>query len=533
MDRLLCDARCLDDLLSLEASPDGSVHVLLSYEGTTVITGSLSGLRRVFYREFGTVTVASSNAMILAKLAAAQLDLQLLSSRLLYPGGVFPLESRSMWKEVKALQEDSALKIDLRGEASRYIRWRNPINNLSFSDGAAALCSELQKAVGLRCTSGRHVTSDLSGGMDSAAISFLAASTANTLTTFTVARHVKGDDDLAWAQKAASHMPSARHFTLPVDDAALPFSGIQHAPDLLLDEPFIGVVTSNKMLRSARTLRELGSDIHLSGHGGDEVVLPSEAFVFSREFQSISSWLGRVAEYRGLRRWPMAHIFTQTFFPGSLQAWTDGLSRRLTMPPPEGFPITAWGTREVRLPYWVTAETAELAALALHEVADTLDGIGPSLSTHANIERMKLSGRANRLVIEVMATAGVMVAAPFLDDRVVNSCLKVASSVRSDARRYKPLLAEAMRTIVPHEILCRATKTDFIADAHVGRRLNSRILLELCEDSRLAKLGLVDRALLIDACLDTGPIAPTVALWRTIACEVWLRSIEKFEIGHA
>jgi asparagine synthase (glutamine-hydrolysing) len=84
-----------------------------------------------------------------------------------------------------------------------------------------------------------------------------------------------------------------------------------------------------------------------------------------------------------------------------------------------------------------------------------------------------------------------------------------------------------MRGIVPDESLARETKANGSGDEEPGLRRHRGDLLALFEGSRLARLGLVDASALRE--LLSRPMPPSLqygALDQTVACEVWLRSLE-------
>ncbi|MFF4906267.1 ATP-binding cassette domain-containing protein [Streptomyces sp. NPDC001260] len=94
------------------------------------------------------------------------------------------------------------------------------------------------------------------------------------------------------------------------------------------------------------------------------------------------------------------------------------------------------------------------------------------------------------------ARAGLPMASPFLDDRVIEACLAVRPGERVSPWRYKPVLSAAMRGIVPEECLRRSNKATASMDAANGLRDHRADLLALWEGSRLEELGLVDGAAL-------------------------------------
>jgi asparagine synthase (glutamine-hydrolysing) len=85
-----------------------------------------------------------------------------------------------------------------------------------------------------------------------------------------------------------------------------------------------------------------------------------------------------------------------------------------------------------------------------------------------------------------------------------------------------------MAGVVPNESLTRQTKANGSSDVDPGLRRHRGELLTLWEDSRLARLGLIDADAIREIC--TRPLPPELqfgGLDQTVACEVWLRSLER------
>jgi asparagine synthase (glutamine-hydrolysing) len=90
------------------------------------------------------------------------------------------------------------------------------------------------------------------------------------------------------------------------------------------------------------------------------------------------------------------------------------------------------------------------------------------------------------------------------------------------------LIVEAMRGVVPDASLARQTKANGTGDEEPGLRRHRGDLLALWDDSRLARLGLIDARQLREMC--TRPMPPDLqlgVLYQSVACEVWLRSLER------
>jgi asparagine synthase (glutamine-hydrolysing) len=98
---------------------------------------------------------------------------------------------------------------------------------------------------------------------------------------------------------------------------------------------------------------------------------------------------------------------------------------------------------------------------------------------------------------------------------------------------FKPLAVAAMQGIIPEETLTRQTKAIGSYEIEVGLQENRAEILALCEDSRLGQLGVIDVAALREACSRPLPTALEFsALYPTLACEIWLRALERNAASH-
>src|SRR5262249_16820350 len=131
---------------------------------------------------------------------------------------------------------------------------------------------------------------------------------------------------------------------------------------------------------------------------------------------------------------------------------------------------------------------------------------------------------AVRQIAQMVEQIGLTFAAPYYDDRVIEAGLAVRPQERITPWRYKPLIVEAMRGIVPSETLTRSTKAAFTYAEQMGLREHRADLLALCEESRLSQLGLIDTDALRAAC--RRPLSTDPEIRQTMACEVWLRALE-------
>ncbi|GAU69179.1 hypothetical protein SSP35_10_02150 [Streptomyces sp. NBRC 110611] len=519
--------RDLTDLDALARRLPGSFHLVAALDGRLRVQGTASGLRLVFHTAVDGVRVAATSADVLAAAIGAEPDEERLAVRLLWPTP-YPLSETSLWRGVTAVPPEDALIIAPDGRTARHARWWTPPEPVrSLAESAPLVREALSEAVDARTHAGGVVSCDLSGGLDSTSVCFLAARSPAHVVASTWPGRDPADCDLYWAEKAAGFLPDVEHVIWDADESPLVYDGLL-AIDDLIDEPTIGVMDRSRVLYHLPELGRRGSRLHLTGIGGDHVAWCSEAYyhrlVRTRPLRALRNLRG----FRTLFHWPLGATVRALADSRSYGQWLGHTGRRLReAPAPLVSGALGWGSAP-RLFDWVTPEAAQIAGRALRDAAESAVPLHPDRGMHADLEQIRGCTRIVRQWDRMAARAGVPMASPFFDDRVIEACLAADPVERVTPWAYKPLLTAAMRQVVPDVCLERANKAQASMDAANGLRERRGDLMELWEDSHLARLGLVDGQALRE--LARRPSAPELKeaiLYSTIACEVWLRSLSR------
>lgn len=517
-------AREFGDLDRLAGELPGSFHLVASVRGQVRVQGSASGVRRVFHTRVAGVTVAADRADLLALVTGAGVDERWLAVRLLSPSVPHPLADECPWRGVETLPADRYLLVDGEGRSRTVQWWSPPEPVVPLAEGAPVVRQALTTAVQARTRAGGTVSADLSGGMDSTSLCFLAARQGAKLITATWGEADPGSDDAAWVERAIPALEDAEHLVLGHDELPFMYAGLTKT-SADVEEPYRWVRTRARLTYLARLLARRGSRLHLAGHGGDEIfaVPPSYLHTLVRTDPRIAA--NHLRGHRALRRWPLAATLRALCDNRSYAEWLSASAEDLAVPPSRCMSFFAWGP-PLQLPLWMTCQAADAAIDLLRQAASTAEPLAWQRGQHEAVQYVRVAGHAVRQAGRVMAGAGLPLAVPYLDDRVIEACLAVRMHERATPWRYKPLLAQAVRGIVPDVILGRATKGVFDADAYVGLRRHRAELVELCDEPVLAQLGLVEADALRAACLGPHPATSSlIALDPTLACEVWLRAL--------
>ncbi|MFE5814400.1 lasso peptide isopeptide bond-forming cyclase [Streptomyces sp. NPDC056479] len=523
--------RDLAELDALARSLPGSFHLVATLGGRLRVQGTASGLRLVFHSEIDGVRVAAGRADTLAAALGHDPHPQELAVRLLWPAP-YPLFETSLWRPVTAVPPQDAVIVAADGRSVRHTRWWTPPEPVRpLAEAAPLIRKALEEAVDARTRQGGVVSCDLSGGLDSTSVCFLADRSPARVVAGTWPGRDPADTDLYWAERAAGHLPDVEHVIWDADASPLVYEALLGIDDLL-DEPTIGVMDRSRVLHHLPALAARGSRLHLTGIGGDHVAWCSEAY-YHRLLRTRPLFAARqLRGFRALWDWPLGGTVRALADSRPYGGWLADAAGRLRDPSPSSSVAggLGWGM-EPRLFGWVTTETERLARRALLEEAPTATPLHPDRGMHTDLEQIRSTTRIIRQWDRMAARAGLPMAHPFLDDRVIEACLAVRPAERVTPWAYKPVLTAAMRGLVPEECLRRTTKATAAMDAADGLRDHRADLLALWEDSRLERLGLVDGAELRRlARRPTSPGLSDAILYSTIAAEVWLRGLSR---GHA
>lgn len=197
-------------------------------------------------------------------------------------------------------------------------------------------------------------------------------------------------------------------------------------------------------------------------------------------------------------------------------------------PPQPGEPLAYPGRslENARTPEWHPAE-------AMAERSHHRHGRGchraPPLPVLGHADRYLLAearyvGRTAAAESQLATAFGIEMHNPYTDARLVEGVLAAPSLDRWSAHRYKPLLADAVKDLLPEEVVQRGAKGLFAVDHHHGLRANEARVLDLA-DGHLGDLGLVRpavlRSLLRRAML--GVDIPWGLIEPVLGAELWLR----------
>ncbi|MFJ7587156.1 albusnodin/ikarugamycin family macrolactam cyclase [Streptomyces sp. NPDC097617] len=497
LDRLMWagDLRSLDSAATAWAG----AYTLLYGDGHggQTVWADPAGACPLYTCTFNGSTVWASSSMALAALCNSMPDAGWMAAHLVDPTGWTP--GFSAWSNVEQVEPGHRVAAGLGTEPVPVPYWTPP--TLSREEAVDRLRDDLAEGVRIR-VAGRPASSDLSGGLDSSTLAALAARCGPVTGVTYHPEGIKAGGDVDHARLVARAHPAIRHEFMALGDSHLPFSDLDALP--LTDEPAPSAITVAQFTAQLRFLVDHGAVVHLTGDGGDNLFMPPP--VHLADLARSGRWLRLAAD---AQTW--ARLYRQSPWP----LLASAVRRPRTL---------AGASRPMP---WMTDYAKELAAPVTTAYPDTLS---MGHADRALLAEARYVGRTAATENQLAAAHGIEMHNPFTDTRVVEAALAAPAVERWSARRYKPLLSDAVAGLLPPPVVRRGAKGMFAVDHHHGLRANLQRTLDLA-DGRLADLGLINpaavRATLRRAVL--GVDIPWGRLEPVLGAELWLRAAEKVD----
>lgn len=501
--------------------PAGSYHLLASFGGDILIRGPLSELRRVFYADHRSGTIASSDADTLADLIEAPVSSTTLALTLLTPFAPYPADGESAWEGVTPLRGDLALCVASDGRALLRRHWSPPDPTRSVAEVGSSVRAALEDAVAARMTTSALSSCDLSGGLDSTPLFHLAAAHSADVQAFTTGSVATYQTEMEWAARAVGDKTLNPRISLPAAHLPTPFMAIDTSLGRA-DGVYVGEPIKMRWASIARFLHGAGSERHLTGHGGDELFTGGLASLRDAFRSNPSRVLSLARGQSALRRQRLSPMVRWMIGRESYATWARRAALHLTIP---GAAV-GWCNPAIAAPPWMTELGVEQARRALVIHAGSAQPLARHAGQHETIEMVRNAGRITRYDSMLMTQFGVQMEAPYFDDGLMSTALALEPVASLDPWVYKPALKAAVAGIIPEEIRSRSTKTESTEDIWRGLRDHRPSVDALASSMRLGSLGIVDEAAFRRVVLGPQPpsLAP-LAVWKTLACEGWLRDL--------
>lgn len=296
---------------------------------------------------------------------------------------------------------------------------------------------------------GRQIGAFLSGGTDSSTVTGMIKKGSGHVRTFSIGFDEPGYNELDFARIAVRHFGAEHHEYMVTSDDVL--TAIDYLIDVF-DEPF-GNASAVPTYFCAKLAREHGVDTLLAGDGGDEIFGGNERYATGKIFSAY-------------------HKIPELFRKGLIEPLVGAAPafhpvvekgkkyiRRANIPQPDRFfsynPVAALGIKNIFSPDFI-------CQLDSHDLNGWARDLWAKAKADDELNRllyldMKFTITDNdlRKVTGMTEKAGVRVAYPLLDYRLVDFAAQMPVGLKVKGNRLRYGFKESLRGFLPPEIIAK------------------------------------------------------------------------------
>jgi len=417
-----------------------------------------------------------------------------------------------------ALQENGKVSVE---------RWWNPIfveDTPARFDVLRQEFNRLLRDCVARRLDGLRVGCFLSGGTDSSTVAGIVTElTGHAAHTFSIGFKAEGYDEMEYARTAARHFGTDHHeYYVTADDVVRSIQVIA----VSYDQPF-GNSSVLPAYYCAKMALETGIELMLAGDGGDELFGGNTRYAKQQIFEA----------YRGIPRLLRRTVLEPTLLGPLALRRVPGVRKAVSYVEQANVPLPE------RMEMYNLLLRLGLDEVLTPEFLAKVDTAGPlrqqrkiydAASAQTLINRMlaydwKYTLADNDLpkVLGAVAQAGIPVAFPLLDDRLVDFSLRLPPQFKLKGSKLRWFFKEALRGFLPDAILTKK-KHGFGLPFGIWTTRHAR-LQELAFDSirSLGQRGIVRPdfiARLTSEYLPEHPGYYGELVWILMVLELWLRA---------
>jgi asparagine synthase (glutamine-hydrolysing) len=445
-----------------------------------------------------TIAVSTSIRPLADLMPDVELDAEYTADYLVFPYEFcteLPLQ-HTAYRGVRRLLPGWQLEVNLstRHVSCRpYWQWRDkivPVAVNSVEEAGALVRERLEAAVRERLSRHAHTASHFSGGFDSTGVALLASRLSVTplhalsLVYQTQSRLARETEYIKAALKSGARIVSHQ---VPADDL-LDYDAYEHLP--LLDEPSAIGARWNTFAVLARTAAEAGADTVMSGDGADHL--------FAHAPRSFVTELLGAGKLR--QAWQLATRYSYMYGLSARRIMTEALQQFVPHRLRDGVgPLIRGGrTRfeavtERSIPPWFTEDFIRRYGLRRRILARQ---IPLSRSGFPTAEGLAFSA-GDWLTWYAGLPHGVTMSRPYYDLRLLALVLALPRCLHAQPGPMKPVLAAALRDLLPEKIVMRSRKVHFGIFMH-GMTRQQAALEAIIRDAPIPE-GILHRQVLLDA----------------------------------
>lgn len=501
--------------------------VILEFNKKTIFITPFLDLRLSWFENNSTIILSDSSVEI-AKFLKLQISKQRLASQLVLGLPFYPFQTTCLWEEISVINPMAYLEVSEDGCLEK-LSVSNITNNLTPEQQQSEIKHTFLNSIARALKKGQSVSMDVSGGVDSAAITFSLNSMISEFELLHAESERTSNSDTKWAMHIANFLGTELRKFDSIEQTEKRFSvSDTYIDGIVPSSPLLWADSEGYLKSVINFVSQHQSPIHFLGIGGDELFTPmlSSSWTLVRQ-EGIGGIFYAFKYSFFMRRSFLKCILDLIDNQQYTEAISDGINYAFQPFPKTNKRDLGW-IDNVEVASWVNMDIRTEIKIFLKSL---LSNNSQPISTERTQFQILQSLLFQKAVLRQIQLTDNQInwVTPFLDKLLIESCLSIAEKHKVNSKYTKPMLKKALKGIVPDEIFSRGFKGDYSDALYSGYNKAVNDYYDKLDDFLLVKMGIVNvEKLRLELSLPTGNPSRIDFFERLCSVERWLRQVESY-----
>lgn len=472
--------------------------------------------------------IFSDSSVEIAKYLNLKLSTKRLASQFIFGLPYYPFQTISLWEELVNIKPLNYLEISEKGCLEKRVP-SYEVDTKDFNKLIIKIKEEFLNSINHDLNMRNEVSSDVSGGVDSATIAFALNKLIPDFSILHAESSTTANSDNKWATFIAKNLGRELKKFDSIEITEKRFA---------IDEKYINDIMPSSPLLWADSEGYLKSVIgyqkgrkhptHFLGIGGDELFTPMPSNSWNIVRQENLGGLLYALKYSLIMRRPffsclldlldnrgysetviknLEIVFNESSAPIKRElGWVDGL----------------------QVPDWLSEKSKQESQIFLNSLL--FSNSEPIISDRTAFQMIQSLIFQKSVLRQIqLTTNSIYWATPFLHKKLIEICLQIPAKYKVSSKLTKPILQKALKGIVPIEVFNRGFKGDYSDALYSGYREAVRKNFHNLEQFELVKMGIIDvEKLKLEMSLPTGNPNKIDYFEKLCSVERWIRQIKLY-----
>ncbi|MDS3499593.1 putative asparagine synthetase [Streptococcus pneumoniae] len=472
--------------------------------------------------------IFSDSSVEIAKYLNLKLSTKRLASQFIFGLPYYPFQTISLWEELVNIRPLNYLEISEKGCLEKRVP-SYEVDTKDFNKLIIKIKEEFLNSINHDLNMRNEVSSDVSGGVDSATIAFTLNKLIPDFSILHAESSATANSDTKWATFIAKSLGRELKKFDSIEITEKRFAiDEKYINDIMPSSPLLWADSEGYLKSVIGYQKGRKQPTHFLGIGGDELFTPMPSNSWNIVRQENLGGLLYALKYSLIMRRPffsclldlldnrgysetviknLEIVFNESSAPIKRElGWVDGL----------------------QVPDWLSEKSKQESQIFLNSLL--FSNSEPIISDRTAFQMIQSLIFQKSVLRQIqLTTNSIYWATPFLHKKLIEIYLQIPAKYKVSSKLTKPILQKALKGIVPIEVFNRGFKGDYSDALYSGYREAVRKNFHNLEQFELVKMGIIDvEKLKLEMSLPAGNPSKIDYFEKLCSVERWIRQIKLY-----